>query len=319
MEGFSRRGLLASAIAGIAAVPALSVPTRHRGFGHPPFRGFAKPTLRIAHLTDVHLKPEGEAIDRFTACLKAVNSLHHKPDVIFQGGDIILDALSEDHKRVEAQYDLVAGLLEKNTDIPMEHCIGNHDIWGWGHDKVTILESEPLFGKNWWKQWTGNEKTYRSFDAGGWHFVFLDSMMRVDRGVYKAQLDAEQFEWLEGDLAKTTSTTPVCIVSHVPMLSACSALFGKYESEGFWKIPGALMHIDARKIKDLFVKHPNVRLCLSGHTHLLNKVEYNGVTHYCGGAVCGAWWQGPMQETKQGFSLVDLYADGHFQAHYHPY
>jgi Icc protein len=319
VEGLSRRGLLASAIAGIAATPALTLGSRHHGFGHAPLRRFAKPVLRIAHLTDVHLKPEGTAIDRFKDCLNAVNSLRHKPDVIFQGGDIILDALSEDHKRVEAQYDLVAGLLEKHCDIPMEHCIGNHDIWGWAHPNAAQLESEPLFGKNYWKQWSGEKETYRSFDASGWHFVFLDSLMRSPHGVYRAHLDDQQFSWFEKDLAKTPATTPVCVVSHVPMLSACSALFGKYESEGYWKIPGALMHIDARKIKDLFVKHPNVRLCLSGHTHLLNKVEYNGVTHFCGGAVCGAWWQGPMQETKQGFSIVDLYADGRFDTHYHPY
>jgi len=53
------------------------------------------------------------------------------------------------------------------------------------------------------------------------------------------------------------------------------------------------MHVDAAKIKDLFAKHKNVKLCLSGHLHLVDRVDYNGVTYLCDGAVCGGWWKGP--------------------------
>lgn len=314
MRGLSRRGLLAGAAAGLAA-PLIAMPHRHHGhFGHHTPR-----SLRIAHVTDVHLKPEGDSIDRFATCLKAINSLHDKPDLLIQGGDVVMDAMAEGKERVQAQYDLASGLFDKYNDIPVEHCIGNHDIWGWGLADSARYEDHERFGKAWWLQWSGHKQTYRSFDAGGWHFVFLDSLVRQHKGVYTAKLDEEQFAWFEKSLQAVPLTTPVCVVSHVPLLSACSAFFGKYESEGSWHIPGALMHVDARKVKDLFVKHPNVRLCLSGHTHLLNKVEYNGVTHYCGGSVCGAWWNGPMQETKQGYSIVDLHPDGHFSTHYVTY
>jgi 3',5'-cyclic-AMP phosphodiesterase len=65
---------------------------------------------------------------------------------------------------------------------------------------------------------------------------------------------------------------------------------GDNEKSGDWVIPGAWVHIDARRIVELFHQHKNVKLCLSGHIHLFDRVLYNGVTYICDGAVCGRWW-----------------------------
>jgi hypothetical protein len=72
------------------------------------------------------------------------------------------------------------------------------------------------------------------------------------------------------------------------------------------------MHVDARRLKDLFRIHPNVKLCLSGHTHLIDRVDYLGVTYLCSGAVSGAWWKGPYQEFQNSFTIIDLYDGGSF-------
>ena len=85
---------------------------------------------------------------------------------------------------------------------------------------------------------------------------------------------------------------------------------GRNEKETTWQVPGAWMHIDARRIKDLFYKHRNVKLALSGHMHLLDRLDYNHVTYLCNGAVCGAWWNGDFQETKPGYAIISLYDDG---------
>ena len=79
-----------------------------------------------------------------------------------------------------------------------------------------------------------------------------------------------------------------------------------------WILSRALMHIDARRIKDLFRQHPNVKLCVSGHIHLNDKVEYSGVTYVSNPAVSAAWWTGPMQEFENGYGIIDLFADGTF-------
>jgi hypothetical protein len=70
------------------------------------------------------------------------------------------------------------------------------------------------------------------------------------------------------------------------------------------------MHVDARKLKDMFLEHSNVKACLSGHIHLVDRVDYLGVSYYCNGAVSGAWWDGDYQECAPGYALVDLYDDG---------
>ncbi|MDB5023833.1 MAG: metallophosphoesterase [Mucilaginibacter sp.] len=69
-------------------------------------------------------------------------------------------------------------------------------------------------------------------------------------------------------------------------------------------------------IISLFNRHSNVRLCLSGHIHLWDKVVYNKLTYICGGAVSGAWWEGNKRETAPGYGLIDLYADGTFEENY---
>jgi hypothetical protein len=136
---------------------------------------------------------------------------------------------------------------------------------------------------------------------------------------YIGQLDETQFEWLADDLARVDAKTPVLLFCHIPILSAAAFFKGKSESSGEWKVGAPVMLIDARRIKNLFVKHPNVKLCLSGHLHLVDRVDYAGVTYLCGGAVSGGWWRGDNQECKPGYGVIDLYGDGTFENKYVTY
>jgi 3',5'-cyclic-AMP phosphodiesterase len=108
-------------------------------------------------------------------------------------------------------------------------------------------------------------------------------------------------------------------MSHIPILAVSPYLDGDNETTGNWVVPGAWMHLDARRFKTLFATHPNVRLCISGHIHLRDSAVYNGVTYACNGAVCGNWWRGNYQETKPGYAIVDLYNDGAFNIEYVQY
>ena len=64
------------------------------------------------------------------------------------------------------------------------------------------------------------------------------------------------------------------------------------------------------RIKDLFHTHPNVRICVSGHIHLADSVEYLGVTYACNHAVCGSWWDGDRAEFPPAYAIIDLFDDG---------
>lgn len=274
-----------------------------------------KRVLRIAHLADIHVQPERRAYKGMARVLEIVNEMEDKPDLILTGGDLIMDSMDCDASRTKVQWDLFTKTLRDYNALHIEHCIGNHDVWGWNKPSSKTNGLEPLWGKRWALDVLELESPYRSFDRAGWHFIVLDSTY-PQGDAYVAKLDEEQFDWLKDDLQRTAPETPVLVVSHIPIMAACAYFHGKNEQSGDWQVPGAWVHIDARRIKDLFRFHPNVKLCLSGHMHLADRVDYLGVSYFCNGAVCGEWWNGYFQECPPGYAIVDLYNDGSFENQY---
>lgn len=305
----NRRAVLGTA-AGLLAMSAWA--------GHGATVAFAKPNdapkrdakrlLRLAHLTDTHLQPERAGAEGFANCLNHLQDLNDKPQLILFGGDNVMnvDSAKNTGERADVQINLWKKVLKEHCKLPHKSCIGNHDILGLKQDT----------GKDWAVKQFNLPSRYYSFDQSGWHIVVLDSTEPQKGGGYKARLDDEQFAWLEKDLKDTPDTTPVLVLSHIPIITVTSFFDGNNEKTGNWVIPGSWMHIDARRIKDLFAKHPNVKLCLSGHEHLVDQVTYNHTTYCCNGAVSGAWWKGSYHECAPGYGLVDLYEDGSFYNQY---
>ncbi len=151
-----------------------------------------------------------------------------------------------------------------------------------------------------------------------WRFIFLDSTLPQGQE-FIAKFDEEQFEWFQGVLQDTTQDTHICVASHIPICSVSVFFDGENEKTGNWVVPGNWMHLDARRIKDLFYKHPNVRLCLSGHMHMVDACEYLGVKYACNGSVAGYGWEKPYLEFEPGYALVDLYEDGSSKIEYVTY
>src|ERR1700748_2912032 len=91
-----------------------------------------KPVLRVAHLTDVHLKNKWDAPARFTKCLHHVQ---HQPDVdfILNGGDIVFDIKKENLSTINDQWSLWHSTLKNECSLPVHYVLGNHDIW-WNED-----------------------------------------------------------------------------------------------------------------------------------------------------------------------------------------
>jgi Icc protein len=308
-ERCSRRGLLGAA-AGITAAAAVAPA---------PARAERRRVTRIAHLTDVHVQPELSAGEGMAACLRHVQALQDRPDLLFTGGDLIMDAFATNWERAKIQWDLWQRVLREECSLPVVHCIGNHDVWGWNKRRSGCTGNEPLYGKKAAQEMLGLPERYYHRDVHGWRLFVLDSTHTDGDNGYTARLDEAQWEWLAGELAATPSTTPVLVLSHIPILCGCAFLDGENEKTGNWVVPGAWMHTDARRLKDLFYRHRNVKLCLSGHIHLRDRLDYNGVTYLCNGAVSGAWWKGNYQETPPGYAVVNLYSDGSFDHDYVTY
>jgi Icc protein len=323
-QDMSRRGMLAGlgAVAAAAMLPAWAAsPAMAQGgvLGRAP----RKRALRLAHLTDIHIQPELAANEGFSACLKHLASQSDKPELILTGGDTIMDGFEADEARTKLQWDLWSKAIKNEAPAPVASALGNHDIWAWNKGKSKTKGTEPAWGKKWACEVFAQDRPYRSFDKNGWHIVILDSthVDAKDANGYIARLDDAQFDWLSSDLAAVNAATPVLVLSHIPIVSVIPIVNSKRDDKApsNFTVGNSLIHDDAVRIKNLFAKHRNVKLCLSGHLHLLDRVEYNGVTYICGGAVCGQWWKGDHAECAAGYGLVDLFDDGTFDHSYVTY
>jgi len=276
-----------------------------------------KKRLRVAHITDIHYIP-GDIWDvpqeRFLKALADIHHLKPKVNVIFNTGDTIFDSLDSDMDWTQYQWDAFNQIMAAKCSLPVYHCIGNHDVWGWAYQNTDpTIVNDPLFGKAMAVQKLSLPGRYYSFDLGGWHFIMLDSMQppEVEEPFtcYIGKLDEEQFEWLTQEL-NAIQDKPICILSHIPLLCACEYYDGDNETPDYWKVPAAWMHIDSRRTRNLFLEHPNVKLCLSGHAHQQEELSYLKVKYLNDGAICGAWWEGAYLDFPPGYVIIDLYDDG---------
>jgi DNA repair exonuclease SbcCD nuclease subunit len=324
----NRRSILKASTAAIAilANQAFSDPLAARqDTAEPKNSSNAKRVLRFAHPTDIHVKPELRGDQGMTAAFNHMFNLADPPQMILTGGDLPFDTASSDQPRSASLWKLFDKIIGDTVPkaIPIHHTIGNHDIWGRDMELCHSTGNEPFFGKKWFLDNFGYQRTWYSFDQTGWHFVILDSFDLVPGSKdYIARIVGDQLDWLKADLAATPKTTPILIVTHVPIFSAANFFDDaeqKHSTGPDVTISHTRMHMDYRELDTLFADYPNIKLCLSGHLHLFDRVQYNGITHICDGAVCGDKWKGPRQRTPEGYGLIDLYSDGSFQHQYMPY
>jgi 3',5'-cyclic-AMP phosphodiesterase len=271
--------------------------------------------LRIAHLTDIHIEPRGEARLGMAKALEHAQAQMDPPAFILNSGDSILDSLETPKESSLGYWELFNEILKKECSLPVFHAIGNHDVYGWGlpESEQERARADPLYGKAMAMQQLELATRYYSFGRAGWHFIVLDSTHSREiesEQTYTGKLDEAQFSWLASELEGMPVATPVCIVSHIPILCACEFFDGDLASTGNWVVPGAWMHIDAGRLRELFLAHPNVRACLSGHAHQHDRVDYLGVRYSCDGAVSGNWWYGDYLNCPPSYVMVDFFDDG---------
>lgn len=292
--------------------------------------------LRFLHLPDTHIQPEMRAPEGVAAAMQHASAQADKPEFMLVAGDIIMDSMGADLDRTKVQWDVWKKVLSENWSGPVYYCLGDHDCWGLRKEMSGATGAERHYGKQMAFDELNIDRAYYSFDQAGWHFVVLDSLHLPEDTAYEGKLDDAQWKWFEDDLAAVDPQTPVVVHTHIPVLSGAVMMprefrprpgevaGGQPQRRGFTLPEGvrgmyvnpSRMHLDFARFKDLFVKHPNVKLCLSGHLHVRERLEYNGVTYVSNGAVCGDNWRGDRDQTRPGYGLVDLYNDGTFEEQY---
>jgi Predicted phosphohydrolases len=268
--------------------------------------------LRFLQLTDTHVFDDRNSPAYTAMFMEKAMEIVPDPDIICHTGDVIMDALKKNRVEVADQWKLWHS-LKKGLPNNIRYAIGNHDIWGGGP------KSDPMYGKNWAMDEMELQNRFYSFTKGQWKFIVLDSTQTMDGNWYTAFIDDIQREWLIGELDNTPKETHVMIVSHIPILSTCIFDWAKSEN-GIWKVSGSLMHSDSHEVQAILRSYPQVKLCISGHLHLLDKISYDGIDYLGSGAISGNWWSSEtFHRTHCGFCVFDLYPDGSYQRKYYEY
>jgi predicted phosphodiesterase len=272
----SRRQFLGAAAAAAAAPARALTPSQE--------------SLRAVFLTDAHLPlPSAEDAAKYRQQERARAAFRsaaaRQPGLWLFGGD---NVMAVDQGQTEEQAaEMFANwsrLVREEVKAPHASVIGNHDIW---YPK----EGAPEDRKAMAKQAFAMPHRYHRMDQGGWNFFMLD----VFHESGPIAIDDEQFAWLDAELAKATG--PCCVVSHTQFFGPAAQIEG-----------GAVSN--PKRTRELFLKHDNVRLALSGHQHHVDASTYDRVTYLCGGAVSSAWWGGNYAHFPPAYLVLDLLPDG---------
>ncbi len=267
-------------------------------------------SIRFAHLTDMHIQPERGAFDGVSACLRHMMALPDRPQRVITGGDLIMDGFAAGRARTQTQWDLFTKVFRDECPLPVDHCLGNHDVWGWNKSKSGTSGDEADWGKRLAIDTLGVPGRYRVVDLPApWRALILDSVHTDGGDGYIGKIDEEQFAWIDGELRSAPDRMHM-IVSHIPIYSVAALEHDAKIVDDRWSIEGGVMHVDAKRLVKLFRDRGNVRLCVSGHIHKIDRCEYEGMTFVCGGAVSGAWWKGRESRCDEGYGVFDLHADG---------
>jgi hypothetical protein len=190
------------------------------------------------------------------------------PAFAMVAGDVVGDA----PELYGAHAESVAGI-----GVPVLHLAGNHD------DARRMRRFGP--------------ERY-SFDRGAVHYVVLDNV-RPRIGGYEGRVGREQLAWLRADLARVEPGRPVVVFAHIPLLGTLHGRHGT--SPRHWNST-----VDRAALARLLELH-RARF-VSGHMHEHEHARTGAITEHVCAAVCGAWWNGPvnLDGTPNGYSVFEV-------------
>ncbi|MGF1602630.1 MAG: 3',5'-cyclic-AMP phosphodiesterase [Thermosynechococcaceae cyanobacterium] len=244
-------------------------------------------SLLVAQLSDLHLfsTPEQtllglKTMASFEAILAALTQLPTQPDLILLTGDLAQDESPAAYQQIVQQL--------TPLNIPTYWLPGNHDHQP---SMAQLLSQSPFC----------SDKTFK---AGGWQFLLLDST--VPQQVYGA---FSQDDLIQLDQQLQNHTEPTLIALHHPPISIDSA----------W-----LDQLGLQNAADFFTvveRYPHVKIALFGHIHQQIEQHRKGVAYLSTPSTCVQF--APHQktfaldETQPGFRLLQLYDDGTFTTQVH--
>ena len=239
--------------------------------------------LKIGLVTDLHYADKAAAGSRHyretpDKLAEAAGKLgQHAPEFIVELGDFIdaADSVSRD----------LSYLKRINRDF-RAICRNRHYVLG-NHCVHTLTKQEFLDGVE-------QKRSFYSFDAGGFHFVVLDSCFRSDGKPYGRKnfewtdpnIPDDQVEWLKADLKETSKKSVIFAHQRLDVANHYGVR-------------------NAAEVRKVLEKTGDVLAVFQGHSHKNDHREIGGI-HYC---TLVAMVEGSGAENN-GYSVMSLALDG---------
>jgi 3',5'-cyclic-AMP phosphodiesterase len=168
------------------------------GMRHPSAGG-----LRFVQISDSHIGFNKEANPDVTATLRTaiakIKAMPEAPSFLLHTGD--LTHLSKPEEFDTLQQELAG------VGAPVFYVPGEHDVLNDNGKSYLARYGKNTQGAGWY-----------SFDQAGVHFIGLVNVVDLKAGGLGA-LGTEQLEWLEKDVKRLKSSTPIVIFAHIPLWS----------------------------------------------------------------------------------------------------
>src|SRR5690242_13918358 len=208
----------------------------------------ASPDFSFVQISDTHIGFRGEAnkdvMGTLEAAIARVKAMQPRPAFIIHTGDIT-------HTQKPGAFDIVAEALKETGAGRVFYVPGENDVFADG-------------GTEYLGRFAGGGPGWQSFDYQGVHFIGLINVLNFKAGGL-GSLGHEQLEWLEHDVARLGSSTPIVVFAHVP-------LWAVYPKWGW-------VTEDAGQALGYLKRFGSVTV-LNGHIHqVLQKVEGNVTFH----------------------------------------
>jgi 3',5'-cyclic-AMP phosphodiesterase len=205
--------------------------------------------LRIAQISDLHIKPPGslaygrvdtaKALER---CVASLNALQPAPDFVVISGDLA------DTPTVE-EYQYLSRLLAP-LDLPLAGIPGNHD----GRDLMRMAFPNAAYAFS-------SGPLDQKIELAELDLVLLDSSVP---GKPHGMLDAATLQWLEATLASSAERPALLFLHHPPFIT------------GIWHMDRQNLH-NSGELAPIIRRHPRVQLIAAGHVHRATLTVFAGV------------------------------------------
>ena len=218
------------------------------------------PEFRLTQISDTHLTRRlTKLTDNFHRVSEHIDAT--RPDLVINTGDLAFDAPT-------SRDDLgFAGTLHKALPVACRYLPGNHDI-GDNPTAVGPAPSHPATEADRQTFITTLGEDRWQFEAAGWHFIGLNSMIMNTA----LASEAEQFDWLAAQLARPKGK-PVALFLHKPLyLNAPDNPELAASSHRYVPMP-------ARSHLVQMFGAAGVRLVASGHVHQRRDFTFGRTRH----------------------------------------